>query len=244
MRRRFYTFYTSNDMFANYIKTVYNVTDTSSTTQLLSSNSNSTFIDSVTDMWIEKVSSTRGDSSLIQISPVKTYTFAEAGVYNVYIGISTTIIGDFAFEGCDFTGELVIPSGITFLGDYAFNSCSGMTSVSFPASLFSIRTGAFSSCSGLTSVTFPEGLNNLDTYAFSGCSGLTSISFPTSLVSIAGSAFSACSSLESIISKASFAPSIKSSTFSRVKTNGTLTVPTGARGYDVWMGTGNYYLGQ
>jgi hypothetical protein len=29
-----------------------------------------------------------------------------------------------------------------------------------------------------------------------------------------------------------------------VKTNGTLTVPTGSSGYDVWMGTGNYYLGK
>jgi hypothetical protein len=43
---------------------------------------------------------------------------------------------------------------------------------------------------------------------------------------------------------ATTAPTIGSSTFYKVKTNGTLTVPTGSTGYDVWMGTGNYYLGK
>ena len=33
-------------------------------------------------------------------------------------------------------------------------------------------------------------------------------------------------------------------TFRNVKTGGTLTVPTGSTGYDVWMGSGNYYLGK
>jgi hypothetical protein len=32
--------------------------------------------------------------------------------------------------------------------------------------------------------------------------------------------------------------------FSSVKTGDTLTVPSGSTGYDVWMGTGNYYLGK
>jgi hypothetical protein len=48
----------------------------------------------------------------------------------------------------------------------------------------------------------------------------------------------------SIISLATTAPFIQSSTFQGVKTNGTLTVPTGSSGYNTWMGTGNYYLGK
>jgi len=39
------------------------------------------------------------------------------------------------------------------------------------------------------------------------------------------------------------APTIQSYTFYGVKTSGTLTVPQGSSGYDVWMGTGEYYLG-
>jgi hypothetical protein len=40
------------------------------------------------------------------------------------------------------------------------------------------------------------------------------------------------------------APTIQSNTFQKVKTGGTLTVPAGSTGYDVWMGTGDYYLGK
>ena len=39
-------------------------------------------------------------------------------------------------------------------------------------------------------------------------------------------------------------PSINSNTFQNVKTKGTLYVPIGSSGYNVWMGTGNYYLGK
>ena len=57
-------------------------------------------------------------------------------------------------------------------------------------------------------------------------------------------AFNNCSSLTSVTSLATTAPTIQSNTFQNVKTNGTLTVPSGATGYDVWMGTGDYYLGK
>lgn len=56
--------------------------------------------------------------------------------------------------------------------------------------------------------------------------------------------FKNCSGLTSIVSNATTAPTIQSNTFQYVKTGGTLTVPIGSSGYDVWMGTGNYYLGK
>ena len=40
------------------------------------------------------------------------------------------------------------------------------------------------------------------------------------------------------------APTIQSRTFQNVHASGTLRVPSGSSGYDVWMGTGNYYLGK
>lgn len=48
----------------------------------------------------------------------------------------------------------------------------------------------------------------------------------------------------SITSLATTAPTIDSQTFYGIKANGVLYVPSGSSGYDVWMGTGNYYLGQ
>ena len=46
-----------------------------------------------------------------------------------------------------------------------------------------------------------------------------------------------------IICNATTAPVIQNTTFLNVKTNGTLTVPSGSSGYDAWMDTGDYYLG-
>ena len=37
---------------------------------------------------------------------------------------------------------------------------------------------------------------------------------------------------------------ISKDTFKNVKTGGTLRVPAGSTGYDIWMGTGDYYLGK
>lgn len=80
-------------------------------------------------------------------------------------------------------------------------------------------------------------------FVFDYCNSLTSIVIPNSVTSISSGAFRRCSSLTSIVCNATIAPTIESDTFYDVKTGGTLTVPSGSSGYDVWMGTGNYYLG-
>ena len=64
------------------------------------------------------------------------------------------------------------------------------------------------------------------------------------MTSIGAGAFSGCSGLTSITSLATTAPTIESSTFQNVKTGGTLYVPSGSTGYDVWMGTDDNYLGK
>ena len=120
--------------------------------------------------------------------------------------------------GCKNT---VIPNSVTTIGDYAFNLCTGLTSIIIPNFVTTIRQYAFGGCSGLTSITIPNSVTTIGNYTFSGCSGITSIT-----------------------SMATTAPTIQSSTFYNVKTGGTLNVPTGSTGYDVWMGTGNYYLGK
>lgn len=80
--------------------------------------------------------------------------------------------------------------------------------------------------------------------AFNSCSGLTSVTIPNSVTSIGDHAFGSCHSLTSIVSNAMKAPTIQGQTFRNVKTGGTLTVPNGSSGYEIWMGTGNYYLGK
>lgn len=140
--------------------------------------------------------------------------------------------------------DLVIPNSVTSIGNYAFYGCSGLTSITIPNSATSIGYGAFDGCSGLTSVEIPNSVTSIMNNAFGSCRGLISVTIPASVTSVGNGAFRRCSGLASIISNATTAPTIASNTFREVKTGGTLTVPTGSTGYDVWMGTGNYYLGK
>ena len=186
---------------------------------------------------------------------------------SVTIGNSVTSIGSSAFNGCSGLTSVTIGNSVTSIGDYAFSSCSGLTSVTIGNSVTSISYGAFDNCTSLTSVIIPNSVTRIDAAtfqkcrsltsvtignsvtsigkgAFNGCSNLTSIVIPNSVTSIGDIAFSYCTSLRSIASNAMTAPTIQNSTFEYINTGGTLTVPQGSSGYNVWMGTGDYYLGK
>ncbi len=174
------------------------------------------------------------------------------GSYQLSVGEHTvaytlkdpTNIGNGAFYNCSNLTNISIPNGVTSIGDYAFAVCSSLASITIPNSVTSIGTQAFTECIGLISITIGNGVTNIGDSAFYYCSGLTSVTIGDSVTSIGNQAFYYCSKLESITSLATTAPTIQSNTFLNVKTNGTLTVPSGSTGYDVWMGTGNYYLGK
>ena len=123
-----------------------------------------------------------------------------------------------------------------------FMQITTLTSVSIPNSVTTIGESAFQNTS-LTSITIPNNVTSIGNNAFYACRGLTSVTIPNSVTSIGNNAFQTCDGLTNIISLATTAPTISNSTFQAIKTGGTLTVPTGSTGYDVWMGTGDYYLG-
>ena len=143
--------------------------------------------------------------------------------------------------GCKNT---VIPNTVTSIGNWAFQGCLDLTSIDIPSSVTSIGQHAFYYCTGLTSITIPDSVTSIDESAFYYCTGLTSITIGSGVTNIGEEAFQACSALTSITCNATTAPTIQSRTFRNIKTGGTLTVPTGSTGYNVWMGTGNYYLGK
>ena len=160
------------------------------------------------------------------------------------IGDGVTSIGEATFWGCSSLTSIVIPNSVTSIGYQAFEYCTSLTSIVIPNSVTIIGNGVFYGCNSLTSIVIPNSVTIIDNGVFYGCNSLTSIDIPDSVTSIGNDAFNGCSSLTSITSKASTAPTIQSSTFQDVKTGGTLTVPSGSTGYDVWMGTGDYYLGK
>ena len=189
------------------------------------------------------------------------------GLTSITIPDSVTSIGQEVFRSCTGLTSVTIPNGVTSIGDGAFQNCSNLTSITIPNSVISmgartflgctklttveisnsvtsIGNQTFNSCSGLTSVTIPNSVTSIDSNAFGGCSGLTSVTIGSGVTSIGDGAFVGCSGLTSIVSLATTAPTISNNTFRNVKTSGTLTVPQGSSGYNVWMSTSNYYLGK
>lgn len=134
---------------------------------------------------------------------------------------TTEWIGDSAFIECTNLQNITIPDSVTRIGNYAFYGCTNLKSIVIPNGVKEIPTSAFQGCTSLTSVTIGSGVSKISMYAFEGCSALTNI-----------------------ISLATKAPTINaSSTFKNIKTGGTLTVPSGSTGYNVWMRGTEYYLG-
>jgi hypothetical protein len=153
-------------------------------------------------------------------------------------------IGEAAFQQCNSLSSITIPNSVTSIGGNAFSNCSGATSLSIGSGVTSIGSYAFASCTDLTSIVIPDSVTSIGNGAFKNCSGLTSITIGSGVTSIGDKAFQNCSGLASVTSLAITAPTIENNTFRDVKANGTLTVPSGSSGYDVWMDTGNYYLGK
>ena len=167
-----------------------------------------------------------------------------SGLTSITIPSGVTSIGEGAFAACSNLTSIEIPSSVTSIGNDAFSACSSLTSINIPSGVTSIGNMAFSHCRSLTSINIPSSVTSIDGFAFQHCSSLTSINIPSSVTSIGNRAFYKCTSLESITSQSTTAPTIQTSTFENVKTGGTLYVPSGSTGYNVWMGTGNYYLGK
>lgn len=169
-----------------------------------------------------------------------TSAFTEIEIDGV---VQPTVVSAYTF---DTLGEHTVKytlSDSTSIGNQAFQSCSGLTSVTIPDSVTSIGNNVFNSCGGLTSVTIPNSVTSIGGGVFQSCSSLASVIIPSGVTTIGVVAFAECTNLASIICNATTAPTIYANTLRGVKTGGTLTVPAGSTGYDVWMGTGSFYLG-
>lgn len=153
-------------------------------------------------------------------------------------------IGDYAFYHCTGLEQLDLGIGVQDIGAWAFDSCSGLTGeLVIPNSVTDFNF-AFSYCKNITSLVIGNGVERIGYGTFDGCSNLTSVTIGSGVTSIDKEAFKGNTKIERINSLAKTAPSIYNNTFYLgVKSGGILTVPVGATGYDVWMGTGSYYLG-
>lgn len=169
---------------------------------------------------------------------------ADKTISSFTIKDGTLIIGDAAFYNCQNLASVSIPNGLLEIGNSAFSTCPNLSGVTLPNTLEKIGVNGFGNCTKLTNIVFPNSVNRITTSAFYGCTNLETITFGSGVTAIDQLAFGGCSKLSSIISLSATAPAIQFNTFRDIKTNGTLYVPQDSTGYDVWMGTGNYYLGK
>lgn len=133
--------------------------------------------------------------------------------------------------------SIEIPNSVNLIPPLYLTECS-MVSVSPDNKYYDSRnncnaiiaTSTNSLIVGSKNTVIPNSVTNIGSQAFNNCTGLTSITIPNSVIEIYGNAFNNCSNLETITSLATTAPAIDDSTFRNVKTNGTLTVPSGSSG--------------
>ena len=209
----------------------FNVTDTSKPTPIGYNN----YISGFSEIEIDGVA---------QPSVVSAYTFNTTGEHTVkYTLTDPTTIGDDAFLACTSLTSIDIPDSVTSIGNQALFNCNRLTSCTIGSGVTSIGSQAFQSCD-FTSIDIPNSVISIGNYAFAFCYSLTSCTIGSGVTTIGECALYDCTGITSITSYATTAPTIQSKTFLNFKTGGTLTVPSGSSGYDVWMGTGNYYLGK
>jgi len=240
----------------------YNVASTSSPTALRTNFEQNVFKSMEVDgrMLDELVTEYTFDSTGVHTVKYELYdetklgngapTFYNSNLIEATIPDSVTTIASNAFNSCYALASINIPSSVTSIGSYAFLNCTSLTSVSIDSNAIVSSAYTYSTNirntfgSQVTEYVIGNSVTSIGDGAFVGCNALTSVAIGSGVTSIGGGAFSNCSGLTSITSNATTAPTIQSGTFQNVKTNGTLYVPIGSSGYNVWMQNANYYLGK
>ena len=139
------------------------------------------------------------------------FNFTYEGVtlrYEIIAENEVWVTHSFYGDGCDFSGELKIPSEVEFeskkykvtrIGGGAFGICGNLQSVVIPNSVKTIGTEAFAYCKNLQSVVIPNSVVSIGEMAFRECPNLQSVVIPNSVKSIGADAFRECPNLQGIV---------------------------------------------
>ena len=99
-----------------------------------------------------------------------------------------------------------------------------------------IETASNTLVAGCVESEIPNDVTSIGDFAFMSIN-LENIIIPSSITSIGNKAFFGCQELTSITCLATTAPTLGNDVFENVSGTGTLTIPSGATGYDNWIGT-------
>ena len=92
----------------------------------------------------------------------------------VILGENVTIIGENAFQGCEYLSYVTIPNSVTSIRDNAFSDCN-LNSVIIPDSVTSIGEIAFYGIYPLKTINVGNSVTSIGEDAFSGCFNLQTV---------------------------------------------------------------------
>lgn len=127
---------------------------------------------------------------VIWIGPgcVGTYGSELHHISNLILPSTVEFIGDWAFNGCEFTNEFLLPDGVKYVGECAFRGCrNSFGQARIPSGIKQLGDNAFSEMPLTGIAVFPAGMKRIPS-AFSGTS-ITGIYIPEGAEEIAPGAF-------------------------------------------------------
>lgn len=111
------------------------------------------------------------------VTEIQRNGFAECyGLKILNLPSNLKTIGDFAFFGCEFEENLVIPDTVTYLGKFGLTQTE-LKNVTFGRGVNKIPERFFSASLGLETVKIPKNITEIESYAFDGCIQLTDVYF-------------------------------------------------------------------
>jgi len=161
------------------------------------------------------------------LSSIGKNAFLGTAISKINIPDTVSTIGVGAFSNCYSLTSVKIPGSLTNIADDTFSGCSNLKDVTISGSVASIGEKAFAKCDALSKIEIPDSVGTINAYAFNNCSNLSSVTIGRNVKQIGDNAFNNCTSLGKVLFLGNGINNVGDGTFSHVKENGVIIVPTG-----------------
>ena len=131
---------------------------------------------------------------------IDNYVFYKCSSLNHFIMPNSTLsVGKYAFRYDAGLTDIQLSTSLSIIYDYAFGEC-GFSQIILPESLKSMQAGAFINNSYLADITIPKKTEGIGAGAFENCSALESVTFKTheTKLTVDKNAFNHCAVLSKV----------------------------------------------
>ena len=131
---------------------------------------------------------------------IDNYAFYKCSSLNNFIMPNSTLsVGKYAFRYDAGLTDIQLSTSMSIIYDYAFGEC-GFSQIILPESLKSMQAGAFINNSNLADITIPKNTEGIGAGAFENCSALESVTFKTheTKLTVDKNAFNHCAVLSKV----------------------------------------------